>query len=573
MNILKRLKARFFAKPPVSLETARSLQRDGAYAEAVAQLRELAQTGSAEAAYELAGSMEVGAGTLQNPASALIFYTQAAESGHLPSIVRLGQLYLSGLQPPDTVSAAAVAQLKDPKGGSSLFQQLFPAGLSVEPDAALAARWNLAGAIAGDSGCQARLGHQYAAGLGLPQSLLLARKWFRRAAAGGDVLGALGMGLLSLDHYGVAARHYDPVPWLDKAIEGGDVTAALALALYLIDLPDSGASERAGKLLLKAAKAGHPFAMLKLGDCYAAGAHGVPKSAENAEFWLRRAAAKGLTGANIRLLRLLASSPDNNEQELALLARDAAEAGDGEAQYVLGVFALSGKGTLEDPIEAAKWFELAAAQGVAGAHERLGALYATGVGKPADPAQAVALFEQAVAQGDLDALTHRAMLRQSGVGIEQDVHLAAEEFRRAADAGHPEAALQLGIAYASGLGVSQDWGLAAHYYRLAYDGGAPEGAFNLGHLTEQGLGVEADAAAALALFEWAANRGLVAAMWACYQRSPAESDGQPSHAQRHWLTQAARFGDTEAQQLLSKEESVVADATDTGLSPPAVTAD
>ncbi len=550
MNPVQFLRSLFGRSEPMSLATADALLAQGQHAEAVAQYRLLAAQGDVAARHALAQCLETGAGTLQNPALAVRAYTQAAEAGHVPSIARLGELYLSGLARPDTASAGVVAQLADPKAGSSVFHQLFPEGLSVEPDATLAARWNRAGALAGDAGCQSRIGHQYGAGLGVPKNLLLARKWFRRGAVGGHAVGALGMGLLTLDHYGRAPRHYDPIPWLEAAIELGDVSAQLALALFLLDNPAEAPPERAGQLLLKAAKAGHPFAMLKLGDCYAAGSHGLALDERTAEIWLRRAAAKGLTGAHVRLLRLLAAQPDRNDQELAVLAREAAEAGHSEAQYLMGVFSLAGQGTLEDPQEAAKWFELAAAQGVTGAYERLGAMYATGIGKDADPALAVESFARAVALGDLDALTHRAILRQSGIGLPRDPARAAEEFLQAADAGHPEAALQLGIAYAAGLGVPQDWRLAAQYYRLAHERGVPEGSFNLGHLVEQGLGVTPNAAEALALFAIAGARGLVAALWAGYQRCAPDADGGLSAEQRHWLTQAARLGDIDAAALL-----------------------
>ena len=562
MNLFKIFARRFRIKQPVTLEFAYALQKEGAHAEAVTQFRQLAQAGSAEAWHALGVCTESGAGTLQNPALAVRAFTEAAESGHVPSMARLGELYLSGLARPDTTSAAVVAQMADPKAGSSVFHQLFPEGLNVEPDALLAARWNLAGAAAGDPGCQARIGHQYGAGLGVAQDLLRARKWFRRAALAGHPLGALGMGLLTLDHYGPVRRHYDPKPWLEQAIELGDVSAQLALGLYLLDHPQDPQAQRAGPLLLKAAQAGHPFAMLKLGDCYVAGSYGLKQDASTAEFWLRRASAKGLTGAHVRLLRLLADQPDRNDQELAVLAREAAEAGHAEAQYLLGVFCMTGQGTLEDPVEAAKWFELAAVQGVTGAYERLGAMYATGVGKEADAAQAVEAFGRAIAHGDLDALTHRAILRQAGVGLPCDPQLAAEEFLQAANAGHPEAALQLGIAYASGLGVPQDWVQAAHYYRLAHERGVAEAAFNLAHVTEQGLGVAADAAEAMRLFETAADRGLVPAMWAIYQRCAPMEDGSLSDDQRQWLRRAARAGDSEASALLENQNTPLETGSD-----------
>lgn len=551
MNPLRFVVGLFRRNNRISMAVAAEYAAEQRFAEAVAIYRQLADLGNLDARHALAVSLEAGTGTLQNPGLAVRAYTQAAEQGHLPSIVRLGEIYLGGLARPDTTSAAVVAQLADPQAKSSVFHQLFPEGVSVEPDALQAARWNLEGAQADDPNCQARIGHQYAAGLGVARSPLLARKWFRRAAEAGSALGALGMGLLSLDHYGPVNRHYDPVPWLEKAIEAGDANAALVLGLYYLDHPEIERSTPAGQLLMKSSQAGHPFAMLKLGDCYAAGTHGLSLNRDTAELWLRRASAKGLTGANVRLLRLLADQPGRNDQELAVLAREAAEAGHAEAQYLMGVFCLTGQGTLKDPIEATKWLELAAEHGVMAAVERLGVIYASGLGQEPDYARALAAFDQAAAHGDLDARTHRAMLRQMGAGLPADPAMAAQEFKTAVDAGHAEAALQLGIAYASGLGVPQDWAQAAHYYSLAHERGVPEASFNLAHVTEQGLGVPADHERAIALFAAAADRGLVAAMWALYHRAAPTADGGLSDDQRLWLQRAAKAGDAEAAALLA----------------------
>ena len=51
---------------------------------------------------------------------------------------------------------------------------------------------------------------------------------------------------------------------------------------------------------------------------------------------------------------------------------DAAELGNAEAQYRLGICHYKGYGVIEDKAEAAKWFHKAAAQGHAEAQNNLG---------------------------------------------------------------------------------------------------------------------------------------------------------------------------------------------------------
>ena len=86
-------------------------------------------------------------------------------------------------------------------------------------------------------------------------------------------------------------------------------------------------------------------------------------------------------------------------------ARKAAESGDAEAQYVLGVIYHTGRGVPRDDAESAKWMRLAADQGLADAQFNLGIHYNYGWGVPQDYAKAVELFRLAAEQGTADAMT------------------------------------------------------------------------------------------------------------------------------------------------------------------------
>ncbi len=64
--------------------------------------------------------------------------------------------------------------------------------------------------------------------------------------------------------------------------------------------------------------------------------------------------------------------------------REAAEQGDADAQYSLGLIYANGQGVPRDHAEAAKWYRKAAEQGHAKAQYRLGFMYEYGVGVPRD---------------------------------------------------------------------------------------------------------------------------------------------------------------------------------------------
>lgn len=97
----------------------------------------------------------------------------------------------------------------------------------------------------------------------------------------------------------------------------------------------------------------------------------------------------------------------------------AAERGDPNAQFALGVIYDAGNGVFQDPVEAVKWFRQAADKGHLDAQFRMGLAYAAGHG---------------VAQNDADAL---------------------EWFRKAGEKGHTRAQYMTGLAYFIGRGVDR----------------------------------------------------------------------------------------------------------------------
>ncbi len=85
----------------------------------------------------------------------------------------------------------------------------------------------------------------------------------------------------------------------------------------------------------------------------------------------------------------------------------AAEQGDAEAQFGLGVMYTDGKGVPQDYKQAFSWYRKAAEQGLATAQFGLGAMYANGDGVPQDYVQAHKWFNLAAANGDKAATGNR----------------------------------------------------------------------------------------------------------------------------------------------------------------------
>lgn len=110
-----------------------------------------------------------------------------------------------------------------------------------------------------------------------------------------------------------------------------------------------------------------------------------------------------------------------------------AEKGDGEAQVALGALYENGEGGVkQDYAEAAKWYRMAAEQGLFVADFELGELYIHGQGVPRDDAE------------------------------------GAKRIRIGAEAGIPSAKLQMSFLYLNGIGVRQNWQEAYFWHKISH---------------------------------------------------------------------------------------------------------
>jgi TPR repeat protein len=190
------------------------------------------------------------------------------------------------------------------------------------------------------------------------------------------------------------------------------------------------------ELLSSEAHAGNPEAQYWLAMVYEEGRL-VPKDMTQFENWLVKSAVQGFVRSE-EVLGLVLKDRDRPASERWLLW--AAEQGDAEAQFWLGVaYEENWYGTTDNQL-AAKWYEKAAAQGHPDAQVSLGEIY------------------------------------ENGRGVEQNYVLAAEWYRKAAEhvpdlGGAGQGRNQLGLLYLDGLGVPKDYVLAYMWFALAHTEG------------------------------------------------------------------------------------------------------
>ena len=146
-----------------------------------------------------------------------------------------------------------------------------------------------------------------------------------------------------------------------------------------------------------------------------------------------------------------------------------------------------GEGVPENDAEAVKWFRKAAEQGDADAQYNLGVMYANGEGVLKDEAEAV--------PGWLPSRCIRLVsvaIPDEGLTDAELENLIAEMERSGPRQGHASAQFNLGVMHAAGEGVLKDEAEAVRWYRLAADQGLASAQLNLGVMYATGKGVLKD---------------------------------------------------------------------------------
>jgi TPR repeat protein len=187
-------------------------------------------------------------------------------------------------------------------------------------------------------------------------------------------------------------------------------------------------------------------------------------------------------------------------EALAVLT-PAAEAGNAQAQALLGMAYENGLGVPPDSAAAQKWYQRAAQAGDAPAQVALALLLlGQGGGTPDSTEQAVNWLAQAMAAGQADAFLLRARM------LQQDLPALAETyFITALELGQPMAARELAPLYLA-QGPEAQAKARQVLSRAASMGDAPA-MLDLAQLYLTGVGGAADAAAGFTLLQEAVNLG------------------------------------------------------------------
>lgn len=283
---------------------------------------------------------------------------------------------------------------------------------------------------------------------------------------------------------------------------------------------------------------------------------------------------------------MLAALARGDSAEAAKLARAAAEAGDPDAQFFLGLLHDLGLGVSFSFEEGNRWLERAAASGHYWSRLYLGWKVRQGLGVPKpDPRRgnewqelaytspapspvvgrdwlqeaggdfaprfdrAVSLIRRAAEAGDSGAMANLAEYHLLGLGVSRSTEQHVEWLRKAAAAGSATAAVRLKLYYGIGLWVTQDSTQEQQYTRRAAELGDADSQYQLARALHNGdYGASADPVGALAWYRRAAAQDHVRALVKLADLLRAGAQGVPhDYAEALRLTRrAVELGDAEA---------------------------
>lgn len=334
-------------------------------AQAVQKIKDLAQSGLAEAQFQLGEMYLQGDGVVKSDAEALRWCTLAAEQGHRLSQYRLGRIYMEG--PDETRDASRAGEWFSRAAGQGHARAQYLLGLMYESGIGMkhnetaavklyvraekngvkeAAGKILALAEMGNSQAQFHLAEMYYTGRNVKADNTQAAVWYRRAAVRGQASAQYNLGYLYAKGQGVPFDDDEARLWFDRAMNSGSLIAA--------------------KKIREMAQRGDTEAQYRLGLWYIKG-NQIPEEKEsNLEDLVGLLVKAGKTVVK----KAVALVSDETPEGMDWLSK-AANQGHSQAQFTLGEFFAVGRLVPRNKKQALYWYHKAAALGHPEARKRI----------------------------------------------------------------------------------------------------------------------------------------------------------------------------------------------------------
>jgi TPR repeat protein len=425
-------------------------------------------------------------------------------------------------------------------------------GLGTPIDLPTASEWIRRAAEKGNEDAYFPYGQVCQRGEMRPKDLKEALRWFRLAAAKQNADAELSLAQAYEQGAGVEKDAKESRRWLELSATHGHPIAQETLGGELCESENDAEVRQANEWLRKAAMQGNASASIRLGLNYIL-AKGTAKNVALGYAWIlvgemggdeetrevarnyKRGASKALVAKATPLARdilskmefhpIYALGPQRLADNRAFRAQfELAQGGKAEDQYQLACLYHAGKGTLPDPVEAAKWCRKAAEQGHLQAMTSLAGSYRHGDGVSEDEGERLSWLRKAAKLGDADAQFETSVYLQHRNSDKSDLAEAAVWLKKAAEQGHPVAQANLG----SRLIQSDDPAKkeeAVRWFKLSAMQGHPQGMFKYGMMLFLGMGVpknEVEGAAWLLVCDPGDDESLRTAIKDILEKLPAD---------------------------------------------------
>ncbi len=425
-------------------------------------------------------------------------------------------------------------------------------GLGTPIDMPSAAEWIRRSAEKGNEDAYFPYGQICQRGELRPKDLKEAIRWFRLAAAKQNPNAELSLAQAYEEGAGVEKDAKESRRWLELSATHGHPIAQETLGWELSESEDAAEVRQSNEWLRKAAMQGNPSAGVLLGVNHILG-RGMTKDVELGYAWIlvgemggdeetrelarnyKRGASMSLVAKATPLARdilgkiqlhpiyeLGAQQLANNRAFRAQF--ELAQGGKAEDQYQLACLYHAGKGTLADPVEAAKWCRKAAEQGLLKAMKSLAGSYRDGDGVDQDERAMVIWLRKAAGLDDADAQCELSIYLSHNGTTDAERAEADKWLRKAATLGQPIAQANLGsrLIQSSEPGEKEE---AVRWFKLSAMQGHTAGMFKYGMMLYLGMGVpknEVEGAAWLIACEPGDNESLRTTIKDILEKVPAD---------------------------------------------------
>ena len=239
--------------------------------------------------------------------------------------------------------------------------------------------------------------------------------------------------------------------------------------------------------------------------------------------------------------------------------KEAADAGDAKAQYLMGYLYYQGQGVPQDDEKAFELFRRATDQGHVEAQTFLAFMYDSGRGVPQNKKKAFDLYQASADEGDITATINLGVMYYKGDGIPQNYDKAFELLNDIEHVNSPVLQLYLGNLYFYGYGTRQDVNKALSYYLKAAALGDISAHYFLGSLYQQGSGsISPNPSEALLYYTYAAQKGDPNAQYNLATLYASGAAGKVDKIQAYaWLVLASEQNMKEANEALEKLEDTM----------------